>query len=104
VHRQDEDAHPRGAIAYPLRALDAAHAGHLEVDHDEVRPEPPEGADGVLRRPRLADRLHPLLPLEQQPHPDELANRLNSPAGDSVTSCPAYKLAAVRLRRLGPTP
>jgi formate dehydrogenase major subunit len=79
---------------------DAAAAGVADGDLVELA-----SRRGAIAVPaRLSERVRPGEVFLAFHFPDVPANRLTSPAGDSVTSCPEYKLAAVPLRRLGPTP
>ncbi len=82
------DVHPDDAMAAGV------------ADGDLVELASRRGAIAVPAR--LSERVRPGEVFLAFHFPDVPANRLTSPAGDSVTSCPEYKLAAVRLRRLGP--
>jgi formate dehydrogenase alpha subunit len=79
-----------------IHPADAGEAGVRDGDLVELASR--RGA--IALRARLSERVRPGEVFLAFHFPDVPANRLTSPAGDVATSCPEYKVSAVRLRRL----
>ena len=79
-----------------IHPADAGEAGVRDGDLVELA----SRRGTIALRARLSERVRPGEVFLAFHFPDVPANRLTSPAGDEATSCPEYKVSAVRLRRL----
>jgi hypothetical protein len=66
VVRGDEDDERHLAGAHRADHVEPVAAGHLDVEEDEVRPERPDGVDGLGPGTRLADDAHVGVAREQR--------------------------------------